>query len=229
MQNVFLIANSGKSRNPETIIKFKEKIKPGDTIVFFNRFLRDLKDTFWIDFIRKNEDNILFFASRMIPMPVVEDKTKSLHKNIIINLKNNTKKEKLSYASYGLGVSKDKMYQGGCICCGDENIYKKFNKIFIFINESQYPKYKHSCRSKDIENKFNFIFEKDNFLNLELSVPNNNCSSGFLMILYFLKLYKFQKIYMVGFDHFGNDINHPWFEERRFIDENLDKYCLERI
>jgi|GEM_PF-6113160 len=229
MQNVFLIANSGKSRNPEIISKFKEKLKEGDTLVFFNRFLTDLKDTFWIDFIRNNKDNTLYFVSRKTLDFVQENKPKFLNRIGIIDLNQKLDKKESFHISHGLGVFKGKIYKGGCICCGDEYIYKKFDKIFVLINKNQYPGYKHSCESKDIESKFNFIFKDDVFSYPDLSILENNCSSGFLMIVYFLKLYKFQKIYMVGFDHSGGDINHPWFEERRFIDENLDKYSLERI
>lgn len=227
MQNVFLIANSGKSRNPETITKFKEKVKPRDAVVFFNRFLRDLEDTFWIDFIRKNNDNILYFASRSMPVPLKVNEDIVIDKKITFGLNQTAVNKDIS--SYGLGISKNKKYNGGCICCGNEQIYKKFSKIFIFKNQSHSLEYKHSCKYKNIENKFHFIFDKNNFLDPQLRIPKENCSSGFLMILYFLKLYKFEKIYMVGFDHFGGDSNHPWFEERRFIDENSGRYSLERI
>jgi hypothetical protein len=122
----FLIANS-KIADSERII---QKIKNLNTqenccFVFFNRFMKDLKNPFWIDFIKTNTKSKLWFASRMT------------------NISNNTYPNNKKSGLWGL-------YGEDCICSEKYKLDKYFEKIFIFANGKSHIFY-HNCPNEIFE------------------------------------------------------------------------------
>lgn len=222
MQNIFLIANSDVAKSQEEVNKFKNELKNGDIVVFFNRFLIDLKDSFWIDFIRYNKSQtLLFFSRNFSPEKLILE---TIRNPFLNKIKEPTDLDE-RIATYGLSIRKGGLEKSGCICCKKETIYKKFDKIFIFTREDEVQKYYHNC-NKDVENIISFIGNGIISKYFDLS---GSFSSGFLAILYMTKNIIYNKLYLVGFTHSGGDPNHQWDIERAFIQENLNVFKIKYL
>jgi hypothetical protein len=66
LKKFFLIANSDTSNSEYIIQKIKKlNFQENYHFIFFNRFIKDLKNPFWIDFIKINTISKLWFVSRM--------------------------------------------------------------------------------------------------------------------------------------------------------------------
>jgi len=120
MEYFFLIANSKTSDSEKIIEKIKKlNTQENYSFVFFNRFIRDLKNPFWLNFIKTNTKFKFWFVSRMT--------------NITDNGYPNNKKSAL----WGL-------YGEECICSGKHKLDKYFEKILIFAS-GQSNIFYHNC------------------------------------------------------------------------------------
>jgi len=110
MEYFFLIANSKHSNSIDTIEKIKKlNLQDNYHFIFFNRFVKNLENKFWVDFIKSNKIFKLWFVSRMT------------------NIQNNGYPNNKNSALWGL-------YGEECICSDKHKLHKYFEKIFIFAN-----------------------------------------------------------------------------------------------
>lgn len=171
----FLIANSKTSDSEQTIQKIKNlDIQENYNFVFFNRFMKDLKNPFWLNFIKTNTKAQLLFASRTT--------TPAKQPNLYPNNKNR--------ALWGL-------YGDHCICSEKYQLDQYFKKIFIFASSNAkdcYYNCPESIFKKSIHvNDFNIINNTN--------IPNP--STGLLMYLLIRKYYPNSIVYLLGFEHKG--------------------------
>lgn len=184
----FLVANSKTSDSEDVIRKIKNlDIKEDHNFVFFNRFINDLKNPFWINFIKTNTKATFLFASRSSSELKIPN-------------------------SYG---NKKRILWGLCkecsICSEKYQLDKYFKKIFIF-----YPGLAEDCcydcppevNEKTVHiNKFKTI----NDTNL------GNPSTGLLMYLFIRKYYPNSIIYLIGFENKGLEKFHKFDLEKIYF------------
>jgi len=187
--NFFLIANSKTSDSQKIIEKIKNlKITEDDNFVFFNRFMKDLKNPFWINFIETNEIANLFFASRTS----TSAKTPNFYPN-------NKKK-----ALWGL-------HGEYSICSEKYKLDKYFKKIFIFSTGKADECY-HNCAQSVLEKTIHINdFKIINNTNI------SNPSTGLLMYLFIRKYYPKSIIYLIGFEHEGLKAFHKFNLEKIYF------------
>lgn len=197
----FLVANSKDSNSDILIEKIKNlTIREKYCFVFFNRFVKDLKNPFWINFINNNNKATLLFASRMTS--IAKDK----------NTFPNNKKSGL----WGL-------YGEECISSDKHKLDNKFNKILIF---APCPTGNSAGRIETVDD-FYYTCPKELFkksVHINKFSPINisglkNPSTGLLMYGFIRKFYPKSMVYLVGFEHKGLEKFHKFDLEKDFFEK----------
>ena len=198
MEYFFLIANSETSNSIDTVEKIKKlNFQDNYHFIFFNRFLRDLKNNFWIDFIKSNKISKLWFVSRMT------------------QIQENKYPNKKSSALWGL-------YGEECICSSKHKLDKYFEKIFIFANNRSAKIFYHNCPNIFFKKSVHVNdYKQINNTNFK------NPSSGLLMYLFIKKYYPKSITYLIGFEHTGLKDHEFELEKKYFESQKLHSFNLQ--